>query len=78
MKSNYYDVPDDPDEIVDEPKVEITSIVIYFEDTDSERQITDNGVIQNAIQSKVDNGGIKIEYDLGGIPSEEDYFYYED
>ena len=78
MKSNYYDVPDDPDEIVDEPKVEITSIVIYFDDSDSERQITDNGVIQNAIQNKIDNGGIKIEYDLGGIPSEEDYFYYED
>ena len=78
MKSNDYDVPDDPDEIVDEPKVEITSIIIYFDNGDSEQQITDNGFIQNAIQDKVDNGGIEIEYDWGRVPSEEDYFYYED
>ena len=78
MKSNDYDVPDDPDEIVDEPKVEITNIVIYFDNDGSEQQITDNGVIQSTIQNKVDNGGIEIEYDWGRVPSEEDYFYYED
>lgn len=78
MKSNDYDVPDDPDEIVDEPKVEITNIVIYFDNDGSEQQITDNGVIQSTIQNKVDNGSIEIEYDWGRVPSEEDYFYYED
>lgn len=78
MRSYDYDVPDDPDEIVDEPKVEITNIVIYFDNGDSEQQITDNGFIQNAIQNKVDNGGIEIEYDWDRVPSEEDYFYYED
>ncbi len=77
-RSNSYDVPDDPDEIVDEPKVEITSIIIYFDNGDSEQQITDNGIIQNAVQNKIDNGGVRIEYDWGRVPSEEDYFYYED
>jgi hypothetical protein len=77
-RSNSYDVPDDQKEISDKPTVYITNSVVYFDGGGREQQITDNGIIQNSVQNKIDNGGVRIEYDWGSVPSEEDYFYHED
>lgn len=77
-RSNSYDVPDDQKEISDKPTVYITNSVVYFDGGGREQQITDNGIIQNSVQNKIDNGGVRIEYDWGEVPSEEDYFYHED
>lgn len=75
MRSQSRDVPDDPDEIVDEPEVEITQIYMVLND-DDEMEITDDGTIQSVIQEKVDNA--EIEYDWSRVPSREEYFYSED
>lgn len=71
MRSNDYDVPDDPDEIIDEPKVEVIE-VDYCQDGDC-NPIQDNGIIQKALQNN-----IEVDYSDYNVPSEEDYFYYED
>lgn len=74
-RSQSRDVPDDPDEIVDEPEVEITQIYMVLDD-DEEMEITDDGTIQSVIQEKVNNA--EIEYDWSRVPSRKEYFYHED
>lgn len=71
MRSNDYDVPDDPDEIIDEQEVEVIE-VDYCQDGDC-NPIQDNGIIQKALQNN-----IEVDYSDYNVPSEEDYFYYED
>lgn len=71
MRSNDYDVLDDPDEIIDEPEVEVIE-VDYCQDGDC-NPIQDNGIIQKALQNN-----IEVDYSDYNVPSEEDYFYYED
>lgn len=71
MRSNDYDVPDDPDEIIDEPEAEVIE-VDYCQDGDC-NPIQDNGIIQKALQNN-----IEVDYSDYNVPSEEDYFYYED
>ena len=71
MRSNDYDVPDDPDEIIDELEVEVIE-VDYCQDGDC-NPIQDNGIIQKALQNN-----IEVDYSDYNVPSEEDYFYYED
>ena len=73
MRSADYDVPDDPDEIIDNPKVVVTEIILYDEDGDNEMTLEDNGIIQKALQNN-----IEVDYSDYNVPSEEDYFYYED
>ena len=69
MKSSSYDVPDDPDEIIDKPTVEIGSIEVC----DNEGHcmpIRDNGIVKQALEQT-----IEIDYNpFDDIPSEEDYF----
>lgn len=72
MKSYDYDVPDDPDEIIDKPEVEVGSID-YCNGEGECIQIHDNGIVKKALESV-----INVDYDDYDIPSEEDYFYYED
>jgi hypothetical protein len=72
MKSNDYDVPDDPDEIIDDWDVEIIDICLYDYD-DNEVTINDNGIVRKSIKRV-----LQIDYNNYDVPSEEDYFYYED
>ena len=69
MKSSSYDVPDDSDEIIDNPTVEIGSIEVC----DNEGHcmpIRDNGIVKQALEQT-----IEIDYNsIYDIPSEEDYF----
>ena len=51
MRSNDYDVPDDPDEIIDEPEVEVIEFD-YCQDGDC-NPIQDNGIIQKALQNNI-------------------------
>ena len=72
MKSSSYDVPNDSDEIIDKPTVEIGSI--EFCDNDGECvQVRDNGIIKQALERTVE-----IDYNGYDIPNEEDYYYTED
>ena len=71
MKSSSYDVPDDPDEIIDEPKVEIIEID-YCQDGDC-NPIQDNGIIKKALENN-----IEVDYSDYDVPSEKEFFYYED
>ena len=73
MKSYDYDVPDDPDEIIDNPEVAVTEIILYDEDGDNEIPLEDNGIVKKALESV-----IQVDYSDYDVPSEEDYFYYED
>ena len=72
MKSNDYDVPDDPDEIIDDWDVEIIDICLYDYD-DNEVTINDNGIVKESLKRV-----LQIDYSNYDVPSEEDYFYYED
>lgn len=67
MKSNSYDVPNDEDEIIDEPQVEVIEIA-FCQDGDC-KPIQDNGIIKKALE---DN--IEIDYNDYDVPSEKDYF----
>ena len=67
MKSSSYDVPDDPDEIVDNPTIEVVEVVVC-KDGDC-LPIQDNGIIQQTLQKNVE-----IDYNGGDIPSEQDYY----
>ena len=74
MKSSSYDVPDDDDEIIDNPIVEVGSIDYYSERRNDWFQIRDNGLVKKALE-KV----IYVNYpNYNDIPSEEDVYYYED
>jgi len=75
MRSQSRDVPDDPDEIVDEPEVEVNQIVMYYDGGD-EQNIVDDGTIQSTIEMIV--SGAKIDYDWNSVPTQDEYFYHED
>jgi len=69
MRSNDYDVPDDSDEIIDSPTVEIGSIEVCNEEGQC-MPIRDNGIVRQALENAID-----IDYNsIYDIPSEEDYF----
>ena len=72
MKSSDYDVPDDPDEIIDDWDVEIIDICLYDYD-DNEVTINDNGIVRESLKRV-----LQIDYSNYDVPSEEDYYYYED
>lgn len=67
MKSSSYDVPDDPDKVVDNPTIEVVEVVVC-KDGDC-LPIQDNGIIQQTLQKNVE-----IDYNGGDIPSEQDYY----
>ena len=69
MRSNDYDVPDDPDEIVDDVKVEVGSIK-YCNPNDECIDLMDNGIVKQALE-KV----ISVDYSNMDIPDEDEYFY---
>ena len=71
MRSNSYDVPDDSDEIIDNPEVEVIEIE-FCQDGDC-TPIQDNGIIKKALENN-----IEVDYNNYDIPSENDYFYHED
>ena len=72
MRSSSYDVPDDPDEIIDSPTVEIGSIEVCNDEGQC-TPIRDNGIVRQALERTID-----IDYSpIDNIPSEEDYFYTE-
>lgn len=73
MKSNDYDVPDDPDEIIDNPEVVVTEIMIYDEDGENEIPLEDNGIVKKALESV-----IQVDYSNYDVPSGEEFFYYEE
>lgn len=64
MRSNDYDVPDDPDEIVDDYNIEVISIML-----DDESEIQDNGIVKKALE-----GVVEIDYDGQDIPSEKEFY----
>ena len=72
MKSSSYDVPNDPDEIIDNLKITIGSIE-YCNGEGECFPIRDNGIVKKALESV-----IQVDYSNYDVPSEEDYFYYED
>ena len=69
MRSSSRDVPDDSDEIIDNPTVEIGSIEVC----DNEGNcipIRDNGIVKQALENT-----IEIDYNfIDDIPSEQEYF----
>jgi hypothetical protein len=65
-------VPDDPDEIIDDWDVEIIDICLYDYD-DNDVTINDNGIVKESLKRV-----LQIDYSNYDVPSEEDYFYYED
>ena len=69
MRSSSRDVPDDSDEIIDNPTVEIGSIEVC----DNEGYcipIRDNGIVKQALENT-----IEIDYNfIDDIPSEQEYF----
>jgi hypothetical protein len=69
MRSSSRDVPDDSDEIIDSPTVEIGSIEVC----DNEGHcipIRDNGIVKQALENT-----IEIDYNfIDDIPSEQEYF----
>lgn len=73
MKSYDYDVPDDPDEVIDNPEVVVNGIILYDDDGDKEIPLKDNGIVKKALESV-----IQVDYSDYDVPSEEDFFYYED
>lgn len=68
MKSMDYDVPNDPDEIIDEPTVTITSMELYDNEGSSLGSLQDNGIVAKAIENE-----LEVEYD-SYIPSKEEHF----
>ena len=72
MKSGSYDVPDDNDEIIDEPIVQVENIEIWMNDGENSYPLEDNGIIAKALE-KV----IEVDYSEMDIPREDDYYYDE-
>ena len=69
MRSNSYDVPNDDDQIIDKPTVEVGSIEFCNRDGEGCIQIHDNGIVKRALESV-----INVDYTDFDIPSEQDYF----
>jgi len=72
MKSSDYDVPDDPDEIIDDWDVEVIDIYLCDYD-DNEVTINDNGIVRESLKRV-----LQIDYSDYDVPSEKEFFYYED
>ena len=72
MKSSSYDVPDDPDEIIDDWDVEVIDIYLCDYD-DNEVTINDNGIVRESLKRV-----LQIDYSDYDVPSEKEFFYYED
>lgn len=72
MKSYDYDVPDDPDEIIDNPEVVVKEIRLYDDDGYKEIPLKDNGIVKEALESV-----IQVDYIGYDVPSEEDFFFDE-
>lgn len=72
MKSYDYDMPDDPDEIIDDWDVEIIDICLYDYD-DNEVTINDNGIVKKSLKCV-----LQIDYSGYDVPSEEEYFFDDD
>jgi hypothetical protein len=68
MKSSDYDVPDDPDEIIDDWDVEIIDICLYDYDN-NEVTINDNGIVRESLKRV-----LQIDYSNYDVPSEDDYY----
>ena len=68
MRSSSYDVPDDPDEIIDNPTVVVNSID-YCDGEGECIQIHDNGLVKQALE-KI----INVDYTNYDVPTEGDYF----
>jgi hypothetical protein len=68
MKSMDYDVPNDPDEIIDKPTVTVTSMELYDNEGSSLGNLQDNGIVAKAIENE-----LEMEYD-SYIPSREEHF----
>ena len=67
MRSSSIDVPNDPDEIVDNPTIEVVEIVVC---RDGEcLPIQDNGIIKQTLEKNVE-----IDYSGNDIPNEQDYY----
>lgn len=71
LKSNDYDVPDDPDEIVDDWDVEIIDICLYDYD-DNEITLDDNGIVKESLKRV-----LQIDYSDYDVPNEKDFFFDE-
>ena len=69
MRSGSYDVPDDPDEIIDRPTVEIGSIEFCNGEDKECIQIHDNGIIKKALESVID-----VDYTDFDVPNEQDFY----
>ena len=69
MRSNSYDVPDDEDEIIDKPTVEVGSIEFCDGEGEGCVQIHDNGIVKKALESV-----INVDYTDFDVPSEDDYY----
>jgi hypothetical protein len=68
MRSSSYDVPDDPDEIIDDWDVEIIDICLYDYDN-NEVTINDNGIVRESLKRV-----LQIDYSNYDVPSEDDYY----
>ena len=68
MRSSSYDVPNDPDKIIDKPTVVVNSID-YCDGEGECIQIHDNGLVKQALE-KI----INVDYTNYDVPTEGDYF----
>ena len=71
-KSNDRDVPDDLDEIVDDPQIEILGIFYDNGDGDDWVEIDDNGLVKKALEEV-----IYVDYADYDIPTEDELYDYE-
>lgn len=71
MKSYDYDVPDDPDEIIDDWDVEIKDMWLCDYD-DNEVTLDDNGIVRESLKRV-----LQVDYSGYDVPSEEEYFFDE-
>lgn len=64
MRSGSYDVPDDPDEVVDDFDVEVTEIIL-----EDESSIQDNGIVRRALMN-----AIEIDYSGNDLQDESEFY----
>jgi len=53
-RSYDYDVPDDSDEIIDNPYVEVEEIIAYSDEGSTQTRIIDDGTVANAIEENME------------------------
>ena len=73
MRSSSYDVPDDPNEIMDNPVIQVIKIDVWMNGGEYSYQVNDNGIVAKTLKNI-----IEMDYSNTDIPSEEDYNYYEE